>query len=220
VGIWAFLLIFTLHTVLWWRGWFGSCGLMRILACVSPITAIVCLRGWNVALARAGNFWRVGAVACVALTAMVYYLIDPLHQRIFPLERACEFVARNDLLRGAPMIVFGDPMAQAALKMRPNPPNLLMNDCDRNRECARLLHVPIGSVGLWDNQHAQAWFGVSIGDLAGLGYSVLFRTEREAWPALEWLEPANSPREQVYVVIRKVSAGELPATSSPRAHGF
>ena len=70
---------------------------------------------------------------------MVYYIIDPLHQRIFPLQTACEFVSRNDLLRDAPMIMFGDPMAQAALKMPPNPPNILHNDCDPALERARLV---------------------------------------------------------------------------------
>jgi len=120
VGIWVFLLIFTLHTVLWWRGWFGSCGLMRILACVGPITAIVCLQGWNGVAGRMGSWGRGLAIAGIGLTAMVYYVVDPLHQRIFPLQAACEYVARHDLLRDAPIIIFGDPMVQAALKMRPD----------------------------------------------------------------------------------------------------
>ena len=203
VGIWVFLLIFTLHTVLWWRGWFGSCGLMRILACVGPITAIVCLKGWNQLFGKVGNFGRVAAIVVIGLTAIVYYIVDPLHQRIFPLQTACEFVSRHDLLRNAPMIIFGDPMAQAALKMPPNPPNILHNDCDPVLERARLVHAPVGTVGLWDNQHAQQWFGVSISDLASLGYTVLFRTQHRPKLAIEWLEPANLPRDQVYVVIRK-----------------
>ena len=61
VGIWVFLLIFTLHTVLWWRGWFGSCGLMRILACVRPITAIVCLQGMECIVA---GMLRISGVFC------------------------------------------------------------------------------------------------------------------------------------------------------------
>ena len=148
VGIWVFLLIFTLHTVLWWRGWFGSCGLMRILACVGPITAIVCLKGWNELFGRVGNFGRVVAIGAIGLTAMVYYVVDPLHQRIFPLQTACEFVSRHDLLRDAPMIVFGDPMAQAALKMRPNPPNILHNDCDPALERAQARSRAGGVRGL------------------------------------------------------------------------
>jgi hypothetical protein len=203
IGVWVFLLVFTLHSVLWWRGWFGSCGLMRILACVSPITAIVCLRAWNVIAGRLKPIVRVAGIAAIAATAMIYYVIDPLHQRIFPLERACAFVAEHQLLRGAPMIIFGDPMAQAALRMEPNPQNLVMNDCDPAKEREHLRRAPVGSVGLWDNQHAMAWFGVSISELPGLGYSVIFKTDRVARFGIEWLEPANVPRDQEYVVIRK-----------------
>jgi hypothetical protein len=210
IGVWVFLLICTLHTVLWWRGWFGSCGLMRILACVAPITAIACLNGWNLIANRMPGILRAAVIGAVAVTAMVYYLVDPLHQRIFPLQRACQFVAEHDLLHGAPMIIFGDPMAQAALHLPPNPPNLLPNDCDRARECAHLLHAPLGSVGFWDNQHSQAWFGVSISDLPALGYTILFQTQRRAPLSVEWLEPANSPRDQIYVVIRKDRPGKMP----------
>jgi len=210
IGVWVFLLIFTLHTVLWWRGWFGSCGLMRILACIAPITAIVCLNGWNLIADRMPGVLRAGTIAGVAVTAMIYYLVDPLHQRIFPLQRACQFVAERDLLHDAPRIIFGDPMAQAALNMPPNPPNLLPNDCDRAKEYVHLLHAPLGSVGLWDNQHAQAWFGVSITDLPALGYTILFQIQRRPPLSIAWIEPANSPRDQVYVVMRKDHPGSMP----------
>jgi hypothetical protein len=213
VCVWVFLLIFALHSVLWWRGWFGSCGLMRILACVGPITAIICLRGWNVIADRIGWGRRVlGAVAIGAMgaTALGYYVVEPLHQRVFPLQKACEFANRGRLLEKAPAVVLGDPMAQVCLHMPANPGNLVPNDCDRARECQRLLHAPIGSVGIWDNQHAQAWFHVGPSDLPALGYSILHEVHQRPAFAVEWLEPANLPREQVYVVIRKDRAGEMP----------
>jgi hypothetical protein len=209
VGIWVFMLIFILHTILWWRGWFGSCGLMRILACVAPITAIVCLKGWNTLAPGFSSVGRGLAIATVVLTAIGYYIVDPLHMRVFPLQTACEFVSRGDLLRNAPMIIFGDPMAQATLKLPPNPPNILHNDCDASLERAHLLNAPIGSVGLWDNQHAEQWFGVSIDELSGLGYTILFQTQFRPMVAIEWLEPAHLPRDMVYVVIRKDRVGRV-----------
>jgi hypothetical protein len=211
VGVWAFLLIFVLHTVLWWRGWFASCGLMRIMACVAPITAVVCLNGWNLLGPRIGPWGRGVALAAIVLTAMAYYVVEPRHQRIFSLQRTCDFAAQHDVLSSAPMIIFGDPMAQATLRLPPNPPNILRNDCDRFTECNHLLHAPIGSTGFWDNQHAQEWFRVSVDDLPALGYTILYRTESRPRVALEWLEPLSLPREQVYVVIRKDRPGKLPA---------
>ncbi len=213
VCVWVFVLIFTLHSVLWWRGWFGSCGLMRILACVGPITAIICLRGWNFVADRLSGFHRtlgVAGIAAMGLTAMGYYLVEPTHQRIFPLQRACEFVTKTGLLANVPKIILGDPMAQVSLHMGPNPSNVMANQCNRAGECKRLLDVPIGSAGLWDNQHAQAWFHVSPADLPTLGYSVLFEARQRPAIAIEWLEPANLPRQQIYLVIRKDRAGEMP----------
>jgi hypothetical protein len=218
IGAWVFFLIFGLHSVLWWRGWFASCGLMRIMACVGPISAIVCLHGWNVIADWVGGMRRiVGVAGIVAMgaAAMGFYVVEPTHQRIFPLERACEFVAQNGLLANAPRVILGDPMAQACLRMGPNPGNVLRNDCDRGKECDHLLQAPIGSVGLWDNQHAQAWFGVSLSDLPTLGYAVLFEVHRRPAVAIEWLERANLPRDQIYVVIRKDRAGRMPADLSP-----
>jgi hypothetical protein len=110
-----------------------------------------------------------------------------------------------------PAVVLGDPMAQVCLHIPPNPGNLLMNDCDRLRECEVLLHAPIGSVGIWDNQHAEAWFHVSPADLGALGFSTLFEVRQRPMFAMEWLEPANTAREQVYVVIRKDRRGEMPS---------
>ncbi len=83
VGVWVFLLIFTLHSVLWWRGWFASCGLMRIMACVAPITAVVCLYGWNLVGPRIGAWGRGLVLGAIVLTAMGYYVVEPRHQRIF-----------------------------------------------------------------------------------------------------------------------------------------
>ena len=146
----------------------------------------------------------------MGVTAIGYYLVEPMHQRVFPLQRACEFVTKNGLFANVPKMILGDPMAQVCLHMGPNPQNVIANQCDRAAECKQLLAAPIGSAGLWDNQHAQAWFHVSPADLPTLGYSVLFTARQRPAMAIEWLEPANLPREQVYLVVRKDRAGEMP----------
>jgi hypothetical protein len=186
---------------------------MRILACVAPITAIVCLRGWNLIaerVARGRAILAAVAIAAMGATAMGYYVVEPSHQRIFPLQRACEFVTRGGLLSGAPALVLGDPMAEVCLHLPANVANLVANDSERNRECEDLLNAPFGSVGIWDNQHAEAWFHVGPADLGRLGYSVLLKVHQRPAVAIQWLEPANLPRDQVYVVIRKDHAGKMP----------
>ncbi len=148
----VFLLIFALHSVLWWRGRFGSCGLMRILACVGPITAIVCLRGWNFIAERITLGRRIlgaAAIGAMGAAAMGYYVVEPSHLRIFPLQRACEFVTRVGLLGNAPAVVLGDPMAEVCLHLPANVGNLVANDCDRR-----------GSVSICSG---AAWVGGDLG---------------------------------------------------------
>jgi hypothetical protein len=207
---WTFLLIFTLHTILWWRGWFGSCGLMRILACVAPITAIVCLLGWNLIASAAPPPVAFIAVTAMALAAFGYYLVEPIHYRVFTLQHAADFVRSRSLLAGAPKIILGDPMAQVCLSLPSNPTNLMLHNCDRSLECDHLLRAPIGSVGIWDNQHAFEWFNVAPTDLPALGYTVLYQVQHRPPVRLELLNPSGSAGDQIYLVIRKDSRGRLP----------
>lgn len=208
--VWTFLLIFTLHTVLWWRGWFGSCGLMRILACVAPVTAIICLLGWNVIASAAPRPVAFAAVVAMALTAFGYYVVEPVHYRVFTLQPAADFVRSRGLLADAPKIILGDPMAQVCLGLSPNPTNLMLHNCERALECDHLLRAPIGSIGIWDNQHAYEWFNVAPADLPTLGYAVLYQVHHRLPVRMELLNPSGSAKDQIYLVIRKDSRGRLP----------
>jgi hypothetical protein len=209
----AFLLVLTLHSILWWKGWFGSCGLMRILGCVSPVTALICLRGWNAAADRFPQ--RAAAIAAMLLitvTPAIYYAEDSMHYRVFPLHQACDYVRARNLLAGCPKIILGDPMAAADLNLPPNTPNLMMHECDRLAESKLFLETPVGAVGLWDNQHAQEWFGVRIEDLPALGFDILYDAHHTVICNLAILVGGSrSDANQGYVVIRKVREGRLPA---------
>lgn len=46
----SFAVYFIAHTVFWWQGIFGSLGLIRVLAGVMPVTALISLRGLNLIL--------------------------------------------------------------------------------------------------------------------------------------------------------------------------
>jgi len=41
----VFFVFYTLHTIFWWQGIFGSYGLIRVIACVVPCAVIISLRG-------------------------------------------------------------------------------------------------------------------------------------------------------------------------------
>src|SRR5262245_60663008 len=46
-GVSAFLVLFVAHSLMFWRGWFGSAGYARYFVCVSPAVALITLAGWN-----------------------------------------------------------------------------------------------------------------------------------------------------------------------------
>lgn len=43
----SFVVYFVLHSVFWWKGWFGSLGLHRVMAGVAPLFSIIALLGYN-----------------------------------------------------------------------------------------------------------------------------------------------------------------------------
>src|SRR5262249_14358009 len=72
-GVSAFLVLFVAHSLMFWRGWFGSAGYARYFVCVAPAVALITLAGWNHLAVEAENLaslrsgaWR-NALAAVAL---------------------------------------------------------------------------------------------------------------------------------------------------------
>src|SRR5215475_3650287 len=65
----AFLVLFVAHSLMFWRGWFGSAGYARYFVCVSPAIALITLAGWNDLAERRARFWGVARrpIAAVAL---------------------------------------------------------------------------------------------------------------------------------------------------------
>ena len=214
-------LVFILHTILYWRGWFASCGELRILACVAPFAALVCLHGWNAAAdwlmrrnfsLRARQSLAVAALAAVALTPAIYYIETPSNYYCFPLARCCQFVQSRGLLQEAPALVLGDPVAQSMLDLPPHQANLQENSFKPAEECRILQSQPLGSIGIWDDQLAKSWYGIAVEDLPGLGYTVLYQTTqpfRAHWA--KFLGLPDSEQLQTCVVIRKDRPGRLPA---------
>ena len=132
IAWWAFLLVLSLHSVLWWRGWFASAGLLRILACVSPVFAMICLRGWN-QLQRAPLRVAAKRVLTIALfvvmplTAINVYALDPAHYHVFGYRALAAYAMDHHLLQNAPKIIVRDPIAEPELGIPP-----------QSRQCAGL----------------------------------------------------------------------------------
>jgi hypothetical protein len=208
------VLVLGIHSVLTWLNRFQAYGLMRIQAVSAPTTALVCLYGWN-AVARALERARVprrlrqfaAGVATVAIAAvpLYYYWAHGEHHHGFAIHALGDRVRAEHLVDGAPRIFVGDYLCLVDLGLGWNlGSRLLRNSTDRDTELQRLAALPPGSVGCWDDQQAQAWHGVTIDDLRGLGFTVLHEVTQTA-PDQPRVLPWQSPEfiEQRYVFLRK-----------------
>ena len=89
-SIW--LLVFVLHSLMYWLHKFASAGMIRILACTAPMTALICLEGFNQigrSLARRGfvaatrQRLAVGAMIVAILWSMIFYALLGEHYHCF-----------------------------------------------------------------------------------------------------------------------------------------
>ncbi len=100
---------FIAHSVFWWKGWFGSAGLIRVMAGIAPLFAFPALRGVNAIL----SVWDSKILKAAILIAVV---IMPFKQNKFPrqfdyeeatLDKACKWIAENNL--SSKKIVYSHP---------------------------------------------------------------------------------------------------------------
>ncbi len=198
LAVWG--LVIGLHSILFWGGWFASCGYMRIMTCSCPITALVCLQGWNVAEKWFPSQRRLAAVFC---TAWVFgqYALDPWHYDCFPLARCTSFIRDRHLLQPQTTFFAGNAIATAQLDSPAHPTNVVPFECDPEDVRKKLMALPLGAIGVWDDRQAPKWHGHRIADLAGHGFTVLYDTHSHiaAYKSLIGLGATDLH----YVVLRK-----------------
>jgi len=195
------------HTILYWRGWFASCGLIRIMACSSPMTALICLYGWNsIAERLSRRMLRPAAIVFfVTATAWVIgnYFSDRNRLHFLPIRRCAAYVQQNHLLGGNHWFFAGDKIATAMLQ-GPNIPadHIMDTPCDADQIKKNLAALPIGSIGIWDTEQAPVWHGQTIEDLTGHGFTILYETHTNPYSIFS-IFTRKPARDMTYVILRK-----------------
>ncbi|HVT82673.1 MAG TPA: hypothetical protein VHM90_18675 [Phycisphaerae bacterium] len=187
ITVW--LLIFLLHATLFTGGWFCSSGVLRILACSAPMTALVCLLGWN-SLARrfpalATRRAALAATAFIAAWGIAQYFLYAEHLYFVPTLRTAAWIRDHDLLSPATPFAAGNQMLVAELGMRPDSSQLL-NIPFNEKTWPALQTAPAGTILVWDNRQSEAWFRISIEELRAAGY-VQLHEEEFTWCTLPLL---------------------------------
>lgn len=212
----AWLVVIGVHSILYWGAWFCSLGLMRIMVTTAPVSALICLYGVNalgtwlaargvpVTLRRSGGAMLIGMAM---LVACLRYQQDPQHHRCFHILKCTAYVRGTGLLDGAPMFFTGDwiPLAEFDYPFRET--RVLGHADNAPEQRQRLAALPNGSIGIWDNQQAEQWYGVSIDELLPLGFEILYESSETRWEYPRQLLSRFPWTIQLqYVVVRKIAA--------------
>src|SRR5215475_9669199 len=75
-GVSAFLVLFVAHSLMFWRGWFGSAGYARYFVCVSPAIAMIALAGWNELAERRAMFFGAARNSLAATAIAGSFLVS------------------------------------------------------------------------------------------------------------------------------------------------
>ncbi|HEY8460457.1 MAG TPA: hypothetical protein VIM99_08760 [Blastocatellia bacterium] len=179
-GVSAFLFLFVAHSLMFWRGWFGSAGYARYFVCVSPAIALITLAGWNVMAAQTRNFApmrsRAGRNSIAAIAIAGSFLISAIYvdswkftrdaravDEMFEWFRANERpVARMICSQAYMWAVFDRDQWE-------QPPFT----ADRERNLELIRQSPSQTLVFWDEETGPKWYGLRARDFESAGYVVL-----------------------------------------------
>lgn len=216
------LLVITLHSLFFWLHKCASVGLLRILVCTSPITALICLEGCNaigdwLALRGISQAARrtiaIAVMAFAMLYAMAQYALLGKHYHCFAYQRLAraadarhfldEYLARQwSPAPSAPRLIAGDKMFLATLGLIADPPHYTAST-DGPMQANRMAMQPIGTIGAWDSEQAPAWHTLSIDDLPKLGYTIVYEYDQTVPDILGCIRRRSLFSRQRFVLIRK-----------------
>lgn len=98
------LLYLGMHSIFWWKGIFGSAGMLRVLAGVAPVFSVGAITGLDRLIKFLKGRNLISGAICLAILVLIIWYPDkviglPLHQdeRGITVRRACEWIEANHL---------------------------------------------------------------------------------------------------------------------------
>jgi uncharacterized membrane protein len=178
----SFLTLFITHSLMYWRGWFGSAGYARYFVCVSPVIALITLAGWNKLSERRPKIFESswGTAGILGLSALVcLFYIDGL-----PSGRdAWAIEAMSESLRAYNLEVSRLICSQAymRIKLDRDPRENPIFDGDRDHNLDLVRNSPGKTLIFWEELTGPRWFKLKEEDFESAGYirlkSQTFRLE-------------------------------------------
>lgn len=147
----AFVVFFAAHSIFWWKGLFGSLGLLRVMACVMPCAVIISLRGLQLlSLPFAARKYPAMILACIALVLTMFNTLRYHHLILEPDEKqiAAEETAAKikELGLESRLMYYAHPVITHLLDKDPFDPAQSRQYHELKNEFA-----PRGSIIIWDS---------------------------------------------------------------------
>jgi hypothetical protein len=194
-------LLFVTHSLMYWRGWFGSAGYPRYFVCVSPAVALIALAGWNVLAERLANNAGGAQKSFAAIALSGSFLFSVIYvdswkftrdaravDQMFEWFRANERPAARLICSQVYMwVVFDRDQSE-------RPPFT----ADREHNLTLIRQSPPRTLVFWDNETGPKWYGLRAEDFESAGY-VLLKSETFKLEGLFFRPPWNrfgGPRSQ------------------------
>ncbi|MBO0726134.1 MAG: hypothetical protein J2P52_11085, partial [Blastocatellia bacterium] len=211
-GVSALLVLFVAHSLMFWRGWFGSAGYARYFVCVSPAIALITLAGWNDLAVETQNLasLRSGARrnALAAITLAGSFLISAVYVDSWKFTRDAQAVdVMFEWFRANERPIARLVCSQAYMwavfdrDQWERPPFT----ADRERNMALIRQSPPRTLVFWDEETGPKWYGLRTGDFESAGY-VLLKSQAFKLEGLFFKFPRNGvggPRVQYMSMLYK-----------------
>lgn len=176
----SFLVFFTAHSVFWWKGLFGSYGLIRVMACIVPCGVLIGIIG----LGQITRLYASSKAAVVTTLAAVFILtsfnamnqhglvrhVNEKEQIVFATAESA-----NQLCKPNNRIFYGYPLITHALDADP---------FDTNRFCEMWAidsrtDFSSGDLVIWDSHFGPVQYNLSEARLLAIpGMKEVYRSDR------------------------------------------
>jgi hypothetical protein len=172
-GVSAFLMLFVAHSVMFWRGWFGSAGYARYLVCVAPAIALITLAGWNDLAQRQAKFFNTSRNSIAAIVFALSALVCVFYVDGWRFTRDARAVEEMvEWFRAHPRPVSRLICSQAYMRIvfdrdqweKPAFTN------DRESNLALIRQSPRQTLAFWDEDTGPKWYGLRAEDFEAAGY--------------------------------------------------
>jgi len=205
-GLAVFGVVWSIHALMFARGWFGDAGYPRYLVCVSPITALATLEGWN----------RIGLPARRSLSVVILllsFVICLFYVDGFRFTRDSRAI--DDALNGVNLsetawqkLVFSQ--SYACIRLGCTPSQWLPLAASKEQSLALLEKVTEPTLVVWDADVGPKWYGLISSDFESRGFRTLFRRDYSIYGwflRLPW-KRHGGPRLQTIQILYREAAKE------------